>query len=481
MKREDEYYQAMLARDYRFDGKFFVGVKTTGIYCRPICPARPKRENVEFFANRLQAEKAGYRPCLRCRPEAAPLSPGWMGKSAIVIRALKMIHNVDMIEFDEDRFAEMFGVSARHLRRVFVEEIGKTPKQIAIENRLNLARKLVVETTLPMSHIALASGFQSIRRFNDAFKERFTRAPSELRRKSETTNGALVVKLPYRPPFDFARLLEFYRKHATGKLEEFTEMDYLRHIKVKDAEGFLRVSNIPDENSLRLEIEFPDVRMIHSLIARVRRMFDLDSDPLLISNGFEASPELAKLLKKYPGLRVPTGWDPFEVAISTVLGQLVTVEFGRELVGDLIEIYGEPFKKDARIKSFPSPEVLARSSLQKLRTTGRRKETVREISRLIASGELTLESTQNVDEFVQKLLQIKGVGRWTADYMALKVLGHADAFPSTDLILARALEIHPAGSIDLVSPWRGYGATLLWCEYAGKLGKKSGKRLRERV
>lgn len=472
MKREEEYYQAMLTRDYRFDGKFFVGVKTTGIYCRPICPARPKRENVEFFANRLLAEKAGYRPCLRCRPEAAPLSPAWMGKSAIVNRALKMIHNNETIEFDEDRFAEIFGVSARHLRRVFVDEIGKTPKQIAIENRLNLARKLVVETTLPMAHIALASGFQSIRRFNDAFKERFSRAPSELRRKTDSGASSLVMKLPYRPPFDFDRLLEFYRKHSIGRLEEFTGAEYIRHLKVKNAEGSVRVSNLPEEHALRLEIEFPDVRTIHSLIARVRRMFDLDSDPLLIANGFEASPELAKLLKKYPGLRVPCGWDPFEVAISTVLGQLVTVEFGCELVADLVNFYGEPFKSNPEIKTFPTPEVLAKSNLQKIRTTGRRKETIREISRMIVSGELSLESTQNVEEFREKLLRIKGVGQWTADYMALKVLGHADAFPATDLILARALEIHSPESISAISPWRGYGATLLWCEYAGKLAKR---------
>lgn len=469
MKREDEYYQAMLARDYRFDGKFFVGVKTTGIYCRPICPARPKRQNVEFFGNRLQAEKAGYRPCLRCRPEAAPLSPAWMGKSAIVNRALKMIHNNETIEFDEDRFAEIFGVSARHLRRVFVDEIGKTPKQIAIENRLNLARKLVVETSLPMAHIALASGFQSIRRFNDAFKERFTRAPSELRRQRDSGSESLVVKLPYRPPIDFDRLLDFYRKHSTGKLEEFTDTHYIRHVKLNSAEGVIRVSNSPDEHALKLEIDFPDVRMIHAIIARVRRMFDLDSDPLLIANGFEASPELAKLLRKYPGLRVPTGWDPYEVAISTVLGQLVTVEFGRALVADLVEFYGEPFKNNPEIKNFPTPAVLAKSNLQKIRTTGRRKETIREISRMIVSGELSLESTQNAEEFHEKLMQIKGVGLWTADYMTLKVLGHADAFPATDLILARALEIHSKESIAAVSPWRGYGATLLWCEYAGKL------------
>lgn len=476
MKRDDVYYAAMRARDYRFDGKFFVGVKTTGIYCRPVCPAQPKRQNVEFFANRLLAEKSGYRPCLRCRPEAAPLSPAWMGKSAIVNRALKMIHNFEALEFNEDRFAEIFGVSARHLRRVFVEEIGKTPKQIAAENRLNLARKLVVETTLPMSDIALAAGFQSIRRFNDAFKVRFERAPSLLRRKNSPDHQALVVSLPYRPPFDFERLLQFYRSHAMGSLEQYGEGHMLRFIRFGQNEGYIRISNDAKNHSLKVEIDFSDVSAIHGIIARVRRMFDLDSDPLLIANTFDADPELSKLLKKYPGLRVPTGWDPFETAVSTILGQLVSVTFGRQLVADLIEYYGNPFTKFPSVKSFPTPEVLVNCDLSRVRTTNRRKETIREFSRILLSGEISLESTQNVDDFRTQLLEIKGVGRWTADYMALKVLGHTDSFPETDLILARALKIHSPKTIAKLSPWRGYGAVLLWSEYAGKLLKRKEKR-----
>lgn len=173
MKKEDIYFEAMKTRDHRFDGKFFVGVKTTGIYCRPICPAKPKRENVEFFRNHIEAEEAGYRPCLRCRPESAPRSPAWIGKSAIVQRAVKVLNSQDSLKFDEDQFAEQFGVTARHLRRLFVEEIGKTPKQLSFENRLNLARKLITETALPITEIAFASGFSSIRRFNDSFKDRF--------------------------------------------------------------------------------------------------------------------------------------------------------------------------------------------------------------------------------------------------------------------------------------------------------------------
>ncbi len=482
MKHEDIYFQAMLARDYRFDGKFFVGVKTTGIYCRPICPAKPKRENIEFFASALLAEKSGYRPCLRCRPEAAPQSPAWMGKSAIVQRALKMIHNNETIEFNEDRFADIFGVSARHLRRVFVEEIGKTPKQIALENRLNLARKLVIETRLPITDIALASGFQSIRRFNAAFRERFKRAPSDIRRhKSPSADKALMVSVPYRPPFDFDRLIHFYRTHKMGTLEKFEDGRFIRYFNLNGAEGRILIADDPAYYSLKVEIDCTDIRAIHAIVSRVRRMFDLDSDPLLIANTFDIDPKLGKLFKKYPGLRVPTGWDPFETAIATILGQLVSVEFGRELVADLIEYYGEEFKTIPGVHAFPRPEVLAKSDLAKLRTTGRRKETIREFSKLVANRELSLESTQNVEDFRAKLAKIKGVGPWTIDYMALKVLGHTDSFPATDLILARALKIHPAESISRLSPWRGYAATLLWSEYAVKLKKSTQKNQQRRT
>ena len=196
MKRDDAYYEAMKARDARFDGKFFVGVKTTGIYCRPICPAKPKRENVEFFNSHLEAERAGYRPCMRCRPESAPRSPVWIGKSAVVKRAIKMLHHQNTIEFNEDRFADLFGVSARHLRRLFIEEIGKTPKQLSFENRLNLSRTLITETRLPIAEVAFASGFQSVRRFNEAFQKRFKKSPTLVRRNPSAPKEGLKIKLP---------------------------------------------------------------------------------------------------------------------------------------------------------------------------------------------------------------------------------------------------------------------------------------------
>lgn len=474
MKKEDIYYQAMLTRDNRFDGKFYVGVKTTGIYCRPICPAKPKRENVEFFSSSLAAEKAGYRPCLRCRPESAPGSPVWIGKSAMVKRAIKMIQFQETLKFDEDQFAALFGVSARHLRRVFRDEIGKTPKQLAFDNRLNLARKLITETRLPLTEIAFSSGFESIRRFNDAFRKRFKKSPSEIRRQNLKNNSVLTLSLAYRPPYDFIGLMSFYKAHQIGLLERFENDKMIRIIEFDGKVGEVIISNDESSHSLKVEIEFPDNSYIHPILSRVRAMFDLDSDPVIIANALDSDPAIKKIFKKHPGLRLPSGWDGFETAVSAILGQFVSVEFGRSLVNDLIHSLGEDSGKiyeGKQIKLFPSPEVIAKSNLSGVRTTKARKETLKSFCKSLLSGNLSLELTQDSEEFIQNLEKVKGIGPWTSNYMALKVLRHTDAFPATDLIIARALEKHSIERINKMAPWRGYVTTLLWKEYAKRIIK----------
>lgn len=465
--REDIFYEAMLARDHRFDGKFFVGVKTTGIYCRPICPAKPKRENVEFFGDFLAAEKAGYRPCMRCRPESAPLSGAWLGKSAMVQRAVKIINQQETISFDENHFADLFGVSSRHLRRVFTQEIGKTPKQLASENRLNVARKLIVETSLPLTQIAFASGFESIRRFNSAFKDRFKQNPSAIRRAKPKKGSALKISLSYRPPYDFEGLLQSYKTHRVGNLERFEDGKMIRVISFDRKVGEISISHVPTESSIQVEIDFPDTSFIHIILAKVRILFDLDSDPVLISNSLEKHEGLKKILAKHPGIRLPSGWDPFEVAVATILGQLVSVEFGRTLVSDLIEMLGEDSGLEIagkKIKLFPTPKKIAQADLSKLKTTEIRKETLRLFAQAVASKKLSLEPTQDIENFYQSVRKIKGIGPWTASYMALKAIRHTDAFPDTDLILKRALEKYPLSVINEMSPWRGYAAALLWKE-----------------
>lgn len=477
MKREDTYYEAMRARDYRFDGKFFVGVKTTGIYCRPICPAKPKRENVEFFHTQFEAEKAGYRPCMRCRPESAPLSPAWIGKSALVQRAIKILNSRATIELDEDRFADQFGVSARHLRRLFIEEIGKTPKQLAFENRLNLSRKLLTETSLSVTDVAFAAGFSSIRRFNDAFKNRFKKAPSAIRRKHKSGSldaTLLAIRISYRPPFDFQGLLKFYERHRMGKLEWFEDGKMHRVVHAGGKTGQIAISNDERKSELVVEIDFPDTSIVHEIITRVRNLFDLNSDPVLIANSLERDPGLKRLLKNHPGIRLPSGWDPFEVAIGTILGQLVSVDRGRSLVEDLIEIAGRDCDYVAngqQVKLFPTPKEILAADLTNLKTTTRRKQTIGEFCKALVSQKLSLEPTQDVEQFVKAVLSINGIGPWSAHYMALKVLRDTDSFPASDLILARALERHPMEIVETMSPWRGYVAALLWKSYAQTLKK----------
>lgn len=474
MKKDDIFFEAMRTRDNRFDGKFFVGVKTTGIYCRPICPAKPKRENVEFFKSYLEAEKAGYRPCLRCRPESAPKSPAWIGKSAIVQRAIKILNSQETIEFNEDEFAQKFGVTARHLRRLFIDEIGKTPKQLSFENRLNLARKLITETKLTITDIAFASGFTSIRRFNDAFKERFKKSPSEIRRTKNTANHSLTISIPYRPPFDFAGLMKSYENHRVGDLEWFKDEKMHRLVVVNDKVGHIAIGNNPETSNLFVEIDFPDTSAIHLIISRVKNLFDLESDPIVVANVLESDPKIKKLIKQFPGVRLPSGWDPFEIAISAILGQLVSVSFGRTLVHNLIEITGTDSGYVVNGKSvilFPTPEQIVNADLSKLKTTRNRKQTLMAFAKAVAEKKISLEPTQDVDDFIKKVLAIKGIGPWTAQYMALKVLRDTDMYPGSDLILARASTLHSKKVIESMHPWRGYVASLFWRAYSQSLRK----------
>jgi AraC family transcriptional regulator of adaptative response / DNA-3-methyladenine glycosylase II len=494
----------MLARDYRFDGKFFVGVKTTGVYCRPICPARPQRRNVEFFASALQAEKQGYRPCLRCRPEAAPHSAAWAGHSALVQRALKSIANREHDGADEEGFAARFGVGARHLRRLFVEELGKSPKRIILDGRLDFARTLIVETTLPIGDIAYASGFSSIRRFNDAVKERFRRPPTLLRKRpkaAQPTEGrtpggrpredhapdgratggmldqdrGLTLSLPFRPPFDWDASVAYYRSHALAGLEIFADGAYERVFRFSGRPGIVQVTLSGQPSRLRLRVIGGEVRDLGRVAQSVRRMFDLDSDPLLVANAFAANPHLDRLWRGRPGLRSPRGWDPFETAACAVLGQLVSVEQANRMIGRLLEACGEAIPHPvtgAETRLFPSPAALAEADLSRVGTTRTRQATLRELSKRVASGKLSLSSAQDPAAFREALLDIPGIGPWTADVIGLRCIADTDAFPATDLILKRALETHADLDLECAKPWRGYAAAYLWNAYAKSLSKK---------
>jgi len=480
MDMNDIYYKAMLSKDYRFDGKFFVGVKTTMIYCRPICPARPQRKNIIFFQDATSAEKAGYRPCLRCHPEFSPLSPAWSGKSAVIQRALRIIAQYGIVD-DEDTFAEQFGVSARHLRRLFKDEIGLTPKQISDNNRLNFAHKLIVETNICISTAALTVGFTSLRRFNDAFKKRYHHAPSNMRKKSYLRASSLksiTLKLPYRPPLDWLSLIDYFQRHPIPHVEQANEDCYERIFKTEKSTGFFRVE--PDQNQawLNLSIYSDDSKSLFDVVNRVRKMFDLDSDPLLIANQFESSQLLSALWKKWPGLRLARGWDAFETAICTLLGQGVSIEYASKLAGQLVLHYGEEVYHPLTQEKwfiFPSAKILMNASLNEIKTTQSRKTAIRELSRKIFNKKIILSEAQDSELLKNALTQVKGIGRWSAEYICLRALGDTNAFPATDLILERAIKLNSDVDFNQIMPWRGYSAIYLWKNYAQILSRKGGK------
>jgi AraC family transcriptional regulator, regulatory protein of adaptative response / DNA-3-methyladenine glycosylase II len=280
------------------------------------------------------------------------------------------------------------------------------------------------------------------------------------------------VLLPYHPPFDFERILRFYGSHQMGQLEKFEPGKMIRVVSFEGQQGLIEITHDQGRQALSLTIDMQDQGAVPEIISKVRRLFDLDCDPAIIAKAFECDPVLSALFKKHPGIRIPTGWDPFEVGIATILGQLITVRQASKLVGDVIEHYGEDSGlvfDGKHIKLFPTPDRIARSSLSKIKTTGQRKETLKNFAKAVRDKIIVFDVKQNPDEFHKKLLAIKGIGPWTADYMTLKVLKHADAFPSTDLVLAKALQIHPKECINKVSPWRGYAAVLLWSEYSKAL------------
>lgn len=467
MSEEEIFYQAMRTRDARFDGKFFVGVRTTGVYCRPVCPARPHPRNVEFFPDAGAAERAGYRPCLRCRPEAAPDSPAWNGASALVQRALRALAESGPERFGEETFAARFGVGARHLRRIFIAEVGKTPARIAAERRLDFARKLIAETGLPMGRIAGSAGFASMRRFNAAIRERFHRSPTEMRRRQRGPAGdeGVDLALPFRPPFDWEAMLDYYRSHAIASLEAFPAGAYERLFRFEGGKpGHVRVTRGPG-STLRIRVRGGDVSDLGRVARAVRRMFDLDADPQAVADAFARCPALERLRLARPGLRAPRGWDPFETAVCAVLGQLVSIPQANRLIAQLIQGYGEEAPDPlggAPLRWFPSPGAIAGADLGLVRTTSARKAALRELASRAASGTLSFSSAQDPAAFRAALRSIKGIGPWTAEYVCLRAIGDADAFPGTDLVLRRALQADAGIDPGLVRPWRGYAAAHLW-------------------
>jgi len=460
--------RARLARDARFDGRFFIGVRTTGIFCRPICPARsPREENVDYYSSAAAAVAAGLRPCLRCRPECAPGTPPWNGASTTVVRALREISQGALDDAGVRRLAGRLGVGDRHLRRLFVQHLGAPPVAVAQTHRLLSAKRLLDETNLPIAAIASAAGFGSMRRFHEVFRRTWGRSPREQRKARPLARASgLQFRLRYRPPFDWSALLAFLAARAIPGVERVADGVYSRVIALRGIPGFIEV--LHRDSEIVLKIDHPRAEDLLPVVSRVRRVFDLDADPLAIASCLGADPLLRSLIAARPGLRVPGAWDPFELGIRAILGQQISVAGASTLAGRLVARFGRPLEPAPAglTHQFPVPADLADADIASIGIPSKRAETVRAFAAAVATKRVTLDSSAAPEQVGQQLRSVPGIGEWTAGYIAMRSLGDPDAFPSGDLVLVRAAGAATARALEQRAeqwrPWRAYAVMHLW-------------------
>ena len=464
--------QARLSRDARFDGRFFIGVKSTRIYCRSICPVRTAREeNVRYFPTAAAAADAGYRPCLRCRPESSPGTPAWLGSSTTVARALRLISEGALEDASVSVLAARLGIGPRQLGKLFVRHLGASPIAVAKTRRLHFAKKLIDETNLPMGQIAVAAGFGSVRRFNAAFRQTYNRTPSQIRRfarlASVQSENEYRFRLHFRPPCHWNALLDFLASRAIPGVESVESSCYRRTIALNGHSGSLRVSPAEAGSALEVRISFPEPRWLFLIVERVRRMFDLTADPIEIAMRFSVDPLLAERVEAMPGLRVPGCWDGFELAVRAILGQQISVAGATMLAGRLVRAFGTQASATPPLTHlFPRAEVLAQADVGRIGLPKARGETIRSLARAVSEGGISFDSVTNVEEFRLRLREIPGIGNWTAQYIAMRALGDPDAFPASDLGLLRGSSIRTESELarraESWRPWRAYAAMYLW-------------------
>ncbi|MFM8821427.1 MAG: AlkA N-terminal domain-containing protein [Phenylobacterium sp.] len=485
-------FRAFATRDVRLDGQLFGGVVTTGIYCRPVCPARkPRPENLRFFRSAAAAQLAGFRPCLRCRPEAAPDLGAWNGTANTVWRALALIDLGALDNGDMQDLAGRLGVGERHLRRLFQEHLGASPVAVAQTRRLHMARRLIRETGLSMSEVALASGFGSLRRYNEAFRAACGRTPSSLRRRPGADAGlsdGVTLRLAYRPPYDWPRMLDFFAQRQVEGVERIDGQAYVRTLAVAGAAGVVRVE--PGRgDTLSASLWFPDLRVLPRVLAQIRRVFDLALDPEPVRAHLGEDPELGPLVAQRPGLRAPGAWDGFETAVRAILGQQVTVVAARGLASRLATNHGahidtEPARRFGLDRLFPGPERLAGIDPESLPMPRARGKALAAIARLALEDGRLFGPGQDLENTVRRLITLPGVGPWTAQYIAMRALREPDAFPHSDLALLRAMTgpdgDRPTPEALLARaedwrPWRAYAAAHLWARDADAQRNKQGQ------
>jgi AraC family transcriptional regulator, regulatory protein of adaptative response / DNA-3-methyladenine glycosylase II len=464
--------QARITRDARFDGKFFIAVLTSRVYCRSICPAPPAKEmNVRYFPTAAAAAEAGFRPCLRCRPECSPGTPAWLGTPNTVSRALRLISESGLEEGGIEALAERLGVGSRHLRRLFLQHLGATPSAVAKTRQMHFAKKLIDETNLLMSDVALASGFGCVRRFNAGIRKVYHRTPSQIRRLARQrmvqAENQYLFRLRFRPPYDWKGMLAFLAPRATPGVEVVVNGIYRRSISSNGNDGYFEVSLDEGSNVLVVRLQFGDPRSLFFITERIRTMFDLNADWAAIVQSLRTDPVLKKQVDSGPGLRVPGCWNGFELAIRAILGQQITVKGATLLAGRIVSRFGKSFcSADGLTHLFPAPAVLADAKLTHIGLTGARAETIRALAREVCDGRINFESVLDFETLLNRLCEIPGIGKWTAQYVAMRALGEPDAFPSGDLGLMRALALGTSRELEHRAeawrPWRAYAAMYLW-------------------
>ncbi|PUA18158.1 DNA-3-methyladenine glycosylase 2 family protein [Glaciimonas sp. PCH181] len=485
-------YRALAAKDARFDGVFFVGVKTTGIYCRPICTAKtPRPSSCTFYTGAAAAEAAGFRPCLRCRPELAPYALqqnlAYAVWQRIAAGALNQNNDNNTATSGLEKLAAEVGLSSRQLRRVLLQHFGVTPIELAQTHRLLFAKKLLQETRLSMTALADAAGFGSVRRFNALFNARYGLAPTALRKQHtsseiDTTQDVVTVRLAYRPPFNWDQMLAYLQPRLIAGVEAVQlaqpRSAYLRNICIDNVRGWIRVTHLIKQQQLEVEVAPSLTPMLMPLLARLRQQFDLDANPALITAHLRLDPALTGLLDALPGIRVPGTFAPFELAIRAILGQQVSVAGATTLTARLVSRFGSASETPFAVLThhFPETSVLAALPVATLASIGiptSRAETLRNMAQYAAEGRLQNKPGTSLTETISQLTAIPGIGNWTAHYIALRALRFPDAFPAGDLGLQKAIASLINGEGRLTekqltavaaawTPWRGYAALLLW-------------------
>lgn len=474
-------YKALVARDSRFDGVFFVGVTSTGIYCRPICPVKtPKEANCVFFNGAQEAEQARFRPCLRCRPELAPGNAPVDDSQRIAHLIMERLEDGTIgDDAGLDAIAYQFELSSRQIRRIVRKELGVAPIQLILTRRLLLAKQLLTETQLPVTEIAFASGFSSLRRFNDAFRSRYSLSPTHLRRKAAQDTGSgqrettSTLQLAYRPPYDWAGVLAFLSARQLKGVEWATDSFYARTVQLGDHQGWIKVTQAKDKNALLMEFTHSLTPVLPTLLRRTRELFDLDARPDMIAAQLGKDPRLAPLVKQTPGMRVPGAFNGFELGVRAIIGQQVTVKAATTISCRFAEAFGEPivtpFSDLNRLT--PAAERIARASVDdvaKLGIVSARSKSIIALAQAQNSGAARLDGGihRNPDEVIRQLIELPGIGPWTAHYIAMRALRWPDAFPKDDIAVRNNLGGVSAKQAEEMSsawrPWRSYAVLHIW-------------------